>query len=478
MNNMHLVDKKLYKLKQLNNLLEEKISYFKLVESKSHRFDQMCAVIEAISEIILVISVSENKIKNIELLTNEQSALEQSSLDNDNCNTNRLTIDLFFRKDTSEICLQQVCRALKTGLTHSFDYSLSCNGRSFEYCATIIPVCDDSVLWVARDISKYIRSQEVEKREEKFEVLINSVPVGIFETDVNGDCTYVNPRWLEIAGMREAEALGKGWINALHPEDREQVVKQWYNCAISGCEFAMECRFITPQGKVTWLKTSAVAMRDINNNITGYLGTITDINAPKLVETALKISEAQERQKVQELEQILEKLRELANLDALTQVANRYCFDNYLNEQWYIKNHKNPIALILLDIDYFKLYNDTYGHPSGDACLVQVANALLAATKHNNGLVARYGGEEFAIILPDKTSVQVQRVAQRIRKYIQKLNIPHSKSSVSVNVTVSIGIAHALPYINTAPQILIDKADGALYKAKTAGRNCYYTVFE
>jgi diguanylate cyclase (GGDEF)-like protein len=241
----------------------------------------------------------------------------------------------------------------------------------------------------------------------------------------------------------------------------------------------MEFRFITPQGKITWLKGNAVSMSDRDGNVTGYIGTITDISARKVVEKALQISEAQEKQKVQQLEIVLEELQGIANLDGLTQIANRYCFNNYLNEKWNnIEGEKNPIALILLDIDYFKLYNDTYGHPSGDRCLVKVANALREATKYENKLIARYGGEEFVIVLPNKTAVEAEEIASSIRKRIQQLGIPHASSSVDKNVTVSLGIAQALPCYNTSPQILINKADEALYKAKKAGRNCYYTVYD
>lgn len=368
---------------------------------------------------------------------------------------------------------------MKTQKVCSFDYSICFEGRLIRYNAKIYPISENSVLWVGCEISES-RLREVEaEKVQKFESLVNSAPVGIFETDASCNYIFVNPHWLKISGMSFSEAMGEGWIKALHAEDREMVIKEWYKSAQTGCEFAMEYRFITPQGKVTWLKGNAVSMHDRDGNITGYSGTITDINARKLVEKALKISGAQEKQKVEQLEIVLERLQELANLDGLTQVGNRYCFNNYLNEQWNkIAVQKNPIALILLDIDYFKCYNDTYGHPSGDRCLVKVANALKEATKYHNKLIARYGGEEFAIVLPNTSLEKAEHIASLIHQQIQRLNIPHASSGVSRNVTVSMGIAEALPYFNALPQTLINKADEALYKAKKAGRNRYYIVYD
>lgn len=473
---MHLLEKELCELRHANQLLKEEIRCRRLMELKLRRFEtQMRAVLGTVNDIMLVVHTCGNSFRNIEILRTKQF---DSSLDGANDKITQ-TIEQFFQEDTLQIYLEKILQVLKTQKACGFDYSICSEGRLLRYNAKIHPISENSVLWVGCEISES-RLREIEAEKVlKFESLVNSAPVGIFETDAKGNYVFVNPHWLKISGMSFSEAIGEGWIKALHSEDREQVIKEWYKSAQTGCEFAMEYRFITPQGKVTWLKGNAVSMRDRDGNITGYSGTITDINARKLVEKALKISGAQEKQKVQQLEIVLERLQELANLDGLTQVGNRYCFNNYLNEQWNkIAVQKNPIALILLDIDYFKCYNDTYGHPSGDRCLVKVANALKEATKCHDKLIARYGGEEFAIVLPNTSLEKAQHIASLIHQQIQRLNIPHASSSVSGNVTVSMGIAEALPYFNASPQTLINKADEALYKAKKAGRNRYYIVYD
>jgi diguanylate cyclase (GGDEF)-like protein len=170
-------------------------------------------------------------------------------------------------------------------------------------------------------------------------------------------------------------------------------------------------------------------------------------------------------------------LERLANIDELTQIANRRNFNNYLSQQWHqMKKLQVPIALILLDVDYFKRYNDTYGHQTGDTCLTKIAHAIKQVGQRQNDLVARYGGEEFAVILPNTNSKGALQIVQKIYKQIKKLQIPHSSSDLADIVTVSLGIAITTPQINTSHEELINKADRALYQAKEKGRNCYSII--
>jgi diguanylate cyclase (GGDEF)-like protein len=173
-----------------------------------------------------------------------------------------------------------------------------------------------------------------------------------------------------------------------------------------------------------------------------------------------------------QLQKANQQLRQLAILDGLTGVANRRYFDRILNKEWQrLAREQKPLSLLLCDIDYFKDYNDTYGHPSGDRCLKQVAAVLKQATKRAADLVARYGGEEFAVILPDTNARGALFVANAIRQKLQQLQLPHCKSAVSQYVTLSIGIATKIPNPNQTPSTLIKRADDALYRAKKEGRD-------
>ncbi|MEO0770918.1 MAG: CHASE2 domain-containing protein [Cyanobacteria bacterium J06649_4] len=160
-------------------------------------------------------------------------------------------------------------------------------------------------------------------------------------------------------------------------------------------------------------------------------------------------------------------LQNLAAFDELTQVANRRYFDQYLERE--LKTCKH-LSLILCDIDYFKGFNDFYGHPAGDRCLHQVAQSLKQSVR-NDDLVARYGGEEFVIVLPNTTEETAKSIGNRIQQQIQSLGIVHERSKVSDFVTMSFGLASVNSHSIIEPRVLIECADKALYKAKHTGRN-------
>jgi diguanylate cyclase (GGDEF)-like protein len=170
-------------------------------------------------------------------------------------------------------------------------------------------------------------------------------------------------------------------------------------------------------------------------------------------------------------------LYRLAHLDALTQIANRHCFNEYLQKKWQELAEAAEISLILCDVDFFKKYNDTYGHQAGDACLQQVAQAILAAVNYSTGevsgetLVARYGGEEFAVILPRTSPEIAVWIAEKIRVCIKELEIEHVNSEVCSLVTLSVGVASTFPQSSAAQKNLIAAADRALYQAKDKGRD-------
>lgn len=174
----------------------------------------------------------------------------------------------------------------------------------------------------------------------------------------------------------------------------------------------------------------------------------------------------------QQLEIANSQLQRLATIDGLTQLANRRRFEEYIRQEWRLcMREKHPLSLILCDIDYFKPYNDNYGHQAGDSCLQQVAAAISIETKRPADLVARYGGEELVVVLPDTDALGAMIVAQRIRSNIKKLQIEHKASSVSHYITLSLGVASMIPQLNTLPSDLIEAADQALYEAKKQGRD-------
>lgn len=165
------------------------------------------------------------------------------------------------------------------------------------------------------------------------------------------------------------------------------------------------------------------------------------------------------------------RLRRLASTDELTQLANRRRFDTYLRDVWQQhQRQQTSIAVVLADIDFFKRYNDFYGHPAGDACLETVGRTLAKVAKRAIDLVARYGGEEFAVILPDTDRSGALEVATEMQSAIATLDLKHPESPFA-QVTLSCGVAAHIPQIDDSPDNLIKRADQALYQAKAAGRN-------
>lgn len=168
-----------------------------------------------------------------------------------------------------------------------------------------------------------------------------------------------------------------------------------------------------------------------------------------------------------------ERLSKEATTDALTGAYNRRFFDERFAAEFGRAQRQNiPLSLIMLDVDYFKLYNDNYGHPAGDKVLISVVAALKSQLHRPTDVVVRYGGEEFAVILPDSKVEGSQIIAERLRSVVSNLNIPHSESKVADHITVSIGIASFQPDTDCKAAHFLEMVDTALYSAKHDGRNC------
>jgi diguanylate cyclase (GGDEF)-like protein len=178
------------------------------------------------------------------------------------------------------------------------------------------------------------------------------------------------------------------------------------------------------------------------------------------------------------LEEANSKLEALGYIDGLTGIANRRSFDRALAQEWNRGQRAGtPLALIMLDVDLFKHFNDHYGHLAGDNCLQALAQMLAKAGLREGDMAARYGGEEFVMLLPNTNGHDALEIARRIQHGIWSLEIPHAEIPPNI-VTVSLGIASLVPSIQHAPEDLIRQADAALYSAKQSGRNCLQSATE
>jgi two-component system, cell cycle response regulator len=267
-------------------------------------------------------------------------------------------------------------------------------------------------------------------------------------------CLVINPVISRAFEHRREDMIGKlamkKFIRCLDPELFARFVE------IVEMGEPLERDFYYPSGESCWYHFVAVKLGD------GFAITIRDITVRKQMELALQDAN--------------QKLEKLANLDGLTNLANRRCFDHRLETEWLrLAREQQPLSLILFDVDKFKCYNDYYGHLAGDDCLVRLAQAVQQEVRRPADLVARYGGEEFVILLPNTDVEGGIKVAQSIQQAIHNLAIPHEYSHVKDIVTVSLGIASLIPRLEVEPDTLVAYADKALYQAKEQGRDRYCT---
>jgi len=178
-----------------------------------------------------------------------------------------------------------------------------------------------------------------------------------------------------------------------------------------------------------------------------------------------------------QLKKSLDLLENLSTLDFLTNIPNRRRFDEVLLSEWsHSLRAMVDLSLIIIDIDFFKLFNDTYGHLAGDSCLKKLSSTLVKTLNRSTDFVARYGGEEFVVILPETGPEGALNMARNFQKTIAKMAIPHSTSPINEFVTVSLGVATCQPSANCESAELIRLADEMLYKAKAEGRNCIRAI--
>ena len=311
----------------------------------------------------------------------------------------------------------------------------------------------------ARVLTKNLQSNKQEL-QNIFKYTVDSIVV----RDLEGIILEVNPAYEKMTGYTKEEVVGKriSFIKG-REEDIKQLIQDMLEKGedISGLKVVYEKK----NGELLYCNISFSLIRDKKGNPERIVGIKRDITEQEKDDRALKESE----QKLKETNAIL---KQYSSLDGLTGIANRRYFDDILEKEWNIAlNHKHSLSLIMLDIDYFKKYNDTYGHLDGDECLKQVACALDTIGKKFGALAARYGGEEFVVLLPNLNREKVLEIAEMLRIGIEKLAILHVSSEIKDIVTVSVGVSTCIPVINVQPTDLIQLADKALYHSKRLGRN-------
>ncbi|WP_437270285.1 sensor domain-containing diguanylate cyclase [Stutzerimonas balearica] len=270
---------------------------------------------------------------------------------------------------------------------------------------------------------------------------------------------YIGPQIETLLGWPQGSWLSANdWAERMHPEDREWVVNFCVAQSQSGLDHEADYRALTRDGRYVWIRDVVHVLRNAAGEVEALVGFMFDISERKQTE--------------QKLLQLQKQLEELSYQDGLTGVANRRMLDNRLQMEWSnAQRNSLPLSLILLDIDYFKQYNDHYGHVRGDDCLKSVGQALSGAAVRPRDLLARYGGEEFVLLLPETDAQAAAQVAERCRQLIREQNIQHAHSQVAPLLTISLGVGTLVPGPFDQPEAFLERVDSLLYKAKHQGRD-------
>jgi len=271
--------------------------------------------------------------------------------------------------------------------------------------------------------------------------------------------TYIGPQIERVLGWPQGSwQTVDDWATRIHPDDRKKTVDFCVSQSLEGVDHEADYRALTADGDYVWIRDVVHVIRHADGSVDCLVGFMFDISERKRAEDKIL--------------QLQKELEALSYRDALTGIANRRMFDRILDVEWgKARALGEPLSLVIVDIDFFKQYNDRYGHPQGDACLKEVARVLDRAAARTRDLCARMGGEEFALVLPATDEAAALAVAQRCVKQLARAALPHAASSVADVVTCSMGVATIVPGSQDTPGALIDLADTRLYRAKAAGRN-------
>lgn len=327
---------------------------------------------------------------------------------------------------------------------------------------TIHPIVNDRgevthLLGVARDITERKKTELLlEESNQRYRSLFDNNPNACFALDKMGNFISVNKVAMKLTGYPKEELLHHPFKRVIVSDDQARAQCNFAQ-VIEGASTHIELQIFHANGHVIELKVTTVPIK-VGDKIVGVIGVAEDITEKKKAEERLKEAN--------------QKLQRLSRQDGLTEIANRRCFEEVLEVEWgRCSEEEKEFSLIMIDIDYFKVFNDMYGHLNGDNCLKQVAQTIERTLDRPDHLAARYGGEEFAVILPDTDIQSACSIADKIRKNIEDMQISHAGSKVSDIVTISVGISTIQPTQDLDRRTVIKQADSALYRAKKDGCN-------
>lgn len=287
-------------------------------------------------------------------------------------------------------------------------------------------------------------------------ILFDHAVIGLALCRMNGDLVDVNSAFAAIIGKSTEEVLTLSYWEITPEKYLAQEAMQLESLEKTGKYGPYEKEYLHVDGHLVPVCLS---------------GQIVDIEGERYIWSSVEDITARKRVE-NELARLYKEVKQQSLLDGLTGVSNRRMFDLSLEREWkHSVRDGVPLSLILIDVDYFKMYNDGYGHRQGDECLKLIAQLLSTLARRPLDLISRYGGEEFVLLLPNTSKLQAIGIAEQCISIVRSRSIPHKLSKTSDIVTVSAGVCTVIPMGDTRSSSLIESADKLLYEAKTNGRN-------
>jgi diguanylate cyclase (GGDEF)-like protein/PAS domain S-box-containing protein len=331
------------------------------------------------------------------------------------------------------------------------------------------------IVSVIHDITNSKLAEEaMRESEELYRSILNASPDDITITDLKGSILIISPAARKMFGYAADydQFVGSQIVEFIVPEDRERAITNISRMVTGNYPGPNEYHGVRKDGSIFNIEVNSGLIRDANRKPAKMVFIVRDI-------TERKQAERQIQQLVRQLKIEKQAAQRSANTDSLTGLANRRYFDEALNTEFHrLKRSGAPLSLIMLDVDHFKNFNDSFGHLAGDECLRQISATLKTIIGRATDVVARFGGEEFMAILTETDPEGAVALAERIRKAIEALSIPHPGSEIAEYVTVSLGVTTVYPNRLASPEQVVALADEALYCAKQAGRNRTSTTSE
>lgn len=272
--------------------------------------------------------------------------------------------------------------------------------------------------------------------------------------------SYIGPQIEDLLGWSaDSWKSVEDWAMRMHPDDRETVVNYCVSQSKEGIDHEADYRALTKDNGYVWIRDVVHVVRDANGEVEALIGFMFDISERKKTEDQLLT--------------LQKELEVLSFKDGLTGVSNRRSFDCNFEQEWMrAKQEGSQLSLLLLDVDFFKQYNDLYGHMQGDKCLTTMAHALGLALTGPRDSLSRYGGEEFVVLLPEADAKAARKVAELCQRQLSKADIVHALSPHCRRVTASIGVGTVRPAEwDAGPAEFLNAVDQQLYAAKSQGRN-------